>query len=237
MAIRYKGFHFQTKLLAHWAVFFELAGWEWQPASAAVGNWLPDFKVQFDCGHSECTGSHSLLISVLAVDDLATLQRHPALAHPYHVQDDSGYQADAGALFGNSPMVTYWEMSHGAGGGADNVPFWVSNADQLWSEAYGILHSLQPGLSLFAQRCLESDYVFKSWSTSMSPHFLVDNVTTPRHEKGRVYQALSFSNGGVFNASWKLDGSDMKITEVSKLALEFLPESEEGAFSLEFHPA
>ncbi|WP_202602934.1 hypothetical protein [Pseudomonas protegens] len=237
MVVQYKGFDFKTKLLAQWAVFFELAGWEWQPTPSAVGNWLPDFRVRFDCGHSECSGSHSLLVSVLAIDDLATVQGHPALEYRYHVQDESGYRADAGALFGNSPMVTHWEMSHGAGGGVENVPSWVSNFAQLWSEAHGFLHTLQPGLSLFAKRCLESDYVCKSWSTSMSPYFLLDNVTTPRHEEGRVYQALSFSNGGVFKASWKLDGSDMKVAECSKLVIEFLPENEESTFSLEFRPA
>ncbi|WP_409268769.1 hypothetical protein [Pseudomonas sp. KCJK9044] len=237
MAIRYKGFDFQTKLLAQWAVFFELAGWEWQPTPSTVGNWLPDFRVQFDCGHSECSGSHSLLVSVLAVDDPQKVQGHPAMQYRYHVRDDSGFHADAGALFGNSPSASHWEMAHGAGGGLESVPSWVSNAHQLWSKAHNILSSLQPGLSLFAQRCLESDYVCKSWSTKMSPHFLLDNVTTPTQIDGRVHQSLSFSNGGIFKASWKIDGTDLKIIELSKLALEFLPDTEEGTYSLEFSPA
>ncbi|AZC95869.1 hypothetical protein [Pseudomonas chlororaphis] len=236
MAIRYKGFDYQTKLMAQWAVFFELAGWESQPASVAVGNWMPDFEVGFECSHSECSGSHSLFVSVLAIDDIETIQGYPALEHVYGVQNNSGVRADAGAVFGNSPLVTTWCMAHGNGSGVESVPSWVTNADQLWSKAHAILHSLHPGLSLFAQRCLGSEYVCKSWSTKMSPHFLLDNVTTPTHSEGRVHQALSFSNGGVFKASWKPDGTDMKVIELSNLALDFLPGSEEGTYSLEFSP-
>lgn len=43
--------------------------------------------------------------------------------------------ADASAAFGNNPDVTYWEMSHGAGGGVYHVNEWVHNADDLWKQA------------------------------------------------------------------------------------------------------
>ncbi len=44
--------------------------------------------------------------------------------------------ADASAAFGINPDVTYWQMSHGAGGGEENIRNWTpTNAHQLWKQA------------------------------------------------------------------------------------------------------
>lgn len=45
------------------------------------------------------------------------------------------YLADASAFFGDDWSVTYWQMSHGAGGGEEAVENWVQNADSLWEMA------------------------------------------------------------------------------------------------------
>lgn len=97
--------------------------------------------------------------------------------------------------------------------------------------------ALQPGLDSLAERYLQSDYVLKSWSTSLSPHFLINHVSTPVDDAGRVYQVFEFSNEGFLKASWKPDGSDMQVIELSNLSLSFIPGEEEGTFSLEFFPA
>lgn len=67
MSFVYDGLEFATRLQAHWAAFFDLAGWQWWSNPAAIGDWKPDFKVRFECGHSECRGHHTLLVSVLPV--------------------------------------------------------------------------------------------------------------------------------------------------------------------------
>lgn len=135
----YNGLEFETELLAQWAAFFDLAGWEWDRGVAPVDSWKPDYKVCFPCTHSECAGSHTIYVSVLPVSTLNNVKGHPALAWAYSVQNSRGERvADAGALFGNSPQATAWEMSHGAGGGTENIYNWADNASRLWVEA-GIL--------------------------------------------------------------------------------------------------
>jgi len=136
MSVIYNGLTFDTSLLAQWAAFFDLAGWQWSTSVAPVENWKPDFRATFDCGHSECGGSHTILISVLPVDSLDEIQGHPALSHRYSVDTPTKQHiADAGALFGSSPQTTIWEMSHGAGGGIENVNSWVNDGDKLWKQA------------------------------------------------------------------------------------------------------
>ena len=83
---------------------------------------------------------------------------------------------------------------------------------------------------------LESEYAFKSWSSRMSPDFLVGDISNPVREGNRAVQTLEFSNGGVFKASWKPDGTDMQIIEISKLSLNFIPGEEERTFSIEISP-
>ena len=72
----------------------------------------------------------------LAVTDLATVSGHPALAHFYGVQGDSGTSiAYAGAVFGSTPHATRWQMAHGAGGGIEDVTRWIDDAERVWARA------------------------------------------------------------------------------------------------------
>ncbi|WP_397452107.1 hypothetical protein [Pseudomonas sp. NA-150] len=132
----YDGLAFPTQLHAQWAAFFNLAGWTWAANPASVADWVPDFRVSFDCGHSECSGNHTILISVLPVTNIDGVLGHPALKHCYLVEDQQGrWLADAGAVFGSTPSATRWEMSHGAGGGTEEVGNWVDNPSSLWIQA------------------------------------------------------------------------------------------------------
>ena len=136
MAAIYDGLEFRTALEAHWAAFFDLAGWNWWYHPAAIGDWKPDFRVRFPCGHSECGGHHTLLVSVIPATDLHSLKDHPSLRHAYgNGAQGERIPADAGALFGANPAATTWEMAHGAGGGVDTVAHWVDQAPQLWLRA------------------------------------------------------------------------------------------------------
>ncbi|WP_338925033.1 hypothetical protein V0M98_39140 (plasmid) [Pseudomonas silesiensis] len=140
MSLSYNGLEFETELLAQWAAFFDLAGWDWDRGIVAVENWKPDYKVCFPCGHSECSGSHTLFVSVLPVENIDEVEGHPALEHIYEIKDESGcWLANAGALFGNTPDVTRWEMAHGSGGGVDTVKIWVEDANQLWIKARSLV--------------------------------------------------------------------------------------------------
>ncbi|GAA3565804.1 hypothetical protein [Marinobacter xestospongiae] len=140
MSAIYDSLEFETPLLAKWAAFFDLAGWKWDKAPAAIGNWKPDFRVTFICNHSECGGSHTILVSVLDVDRIESVKGHPAMTQGFSTPGENGsFVADAGALFGSSPNVTYWEMAHGAGGGQEEVSRWVADAAQLWDQAKGLI--------------------------------------------------------------------------------------------------
>ena len=132
MAGIYNGIQFRTRLEAVWAAFFDLAGWQWSPNPVSIEDWKPDFKVTFECGHSECNGSHTLLISVLPVKSLEKLAGHPALSYQFTVPNSD---ADGGALFGDNPAATEWVIAHGAGGGSEDLYFRVANADVLWKQA------------------------------------------------------------------------------------------------------
>lgn len=134
----YDGLLFKTSLEAQWAAFFDLAKWEWRANPSPVGDWSPDFKVQFSCNHSECGGLHSLLVSIVPVDKIEDAGRHPALAQFYQIQGSGSEHhkgVDAGAVFGTSPSVSQFQMSHGAGGGSFDVRYWVDDSDALWSKA------------------------------------------------------------------------------------------------------
>lgn len=137
MAAIYDGMEFRTALEARWAAFFDLADWTWRCNPAAVDDWKPDFEVTFPCSHSECNGSHTLLVSILPVADLAGVHGHPALHYSYfrNNESDKHIDADAGALFGTHPSATTWEMAHGAGGGTDSVPGWRHDSERLWAAA------------------------------------------------------------------------------------------------------
>jgi hypothetical protein len=142
MTSTYNGLEFRTQLEARWAAFFDLAGWEWRINPVSVGDWSPDFRVSFPCEHSECGGSHTLLVAVLPLSSIEEFKSHPCLTHIYGIGDaykGSGVSVDAGAAFGISPKVTTWEFSHGAGGGRFEVDFFVPHADALWSKTEALV--------------------------------------------------------------------------------------------------
>lgn len=144
MAAIYNGLQFRTQLEARWAAFFDLAGWEWHVNPVPVDNWSPDFRVTFRCNHSECGGSHTLLVAVLPLSKREDFKTHPSLRHFYgngirEAYEDLGVSVDAGAAFGTSPAATIWEMSHGSGGGTEEVNSWVADANFLWAKAEGLV--------------------------------------------------------------------------------------------------
>lgn len=143
MAAAYKNLAFDTHLLAQWAAFFDIAGWRWSREVAAVGNWIPDYQITFDCEHSECGSSHIILVSVFPFNDISTVLGHPALKYSYGIKGANGKNiADAGAIFGSDYHATCWEMSHGAGGGIETVANWVDNSEEVWREAGSLVHAL-----------------------------------------------------------------------------------------------
>jgi hypothetical protein len=113
-------------LKLQWARFFALVGWEWK-LSPRPGF---DFKVTFPCGHSECHGSHTLLVRVVE-------RTRDALAksHSKKFSADQTYTEPHPALFGDGPENTFWQMAHGAGGGVEAVAQWVPNASAIWEKA------------------------------------------------------------------------------------------------------
>jgi len=142
MAATYNGLQFRTRLEAQWAAFFDLAKWDWRVNPAPVGDWAPDFRVTFPCNHSECGGSHTVLVAVLPLAHRDDFKGHPSLLHFYGVHEAHkeeyrrhGVSIDAGAVFGASPRASTWEMSHGSGGGTESVVDWVDHPDSLWSQA------------------------------------------------------------------------------------------------------
>jgi hypothetical protein len=113
-------------LKLQWARFFTLVGWEWK-LSQRLGF---DLVVTFPCKHSECGGSHTLLVRVVE-------RSHAALAksHSKKFSADTMYSEPHPALFGDGPENTFWQMPHGAGGGTETVAQWVSGASEVWAKA------------------------------------------------------------------------------------------------------
>lgn len=132
----YAGVLFRSRLEARWAAFFDLAGWKWEYEPLDLRNWTPDFMVTFPCRHSDCDGSHTLLVEVKPYFHLGDFKGHPCLNYDYG-RDAWGAEipADASAAFGINPGVTNWVMGHGSGGGDECVENWVENAPALWVEA------------------------------------------------------------------------------------------------------
>ena len=116
------------RLKLRWARFFTTVGWDWRLSSQPGF----DFKVTIPCTHSECGGSHVLLVQVAE-------QERDALAASYHKRftSDEVWSEPHPALFGDGPQNTHWEMPHGAGGGTVDVTHWVHGADRIWRESAG----------------------------------------------------------------------------------------------------
>ncbi len=143
MTAVYNGLLFDTELDAIWAAFFDLAGWQWWYNPVSVGNWKPNFKVKFPCKHSECNGSHTLMVAIIPEKDISSWRHHPSLSYSYGVTDNNNkYIADSGALFGIGPFSTKWEMAHGSGGGIEDVTNWVNDANKLWKNAVVLIDTV-----------------------------------------------------------------------------------------------
>lgn len=141
----YGGIWFRSRLEAHWACFFDLAEWKWEYEPIDLVDWTPTFRVEFPCGHSECPTSHVLLVDVQPYSDIASFAGHRCLDFAYGecrmpTGKAESIPADASAAFGINPDVTYWEMSHGAGGGVERIQEWIhADVNDLWNTAGNIL--------------------------------------------------------------------------------------------------
>ena len=141
----YNGVQFRSRLEAQWACFFDQAKWNWDYEPMDLLGWTPTFRVEFPCGHSECSDSHVLLIEVQPFDDIAAFAGHRCMDFAFGASlkpngEEETIPADASAAFGINPDVTYWQMSHGAGGGEENIRNWTpTNAHQLWKQAGNII--------------------------------------------------------------------------------------------------
>ncbi len=96
--------------------------------------------MEFPCGHTECSDTHVLLIDVQPFDDIASFAGHRCMDFAFGAShkpngEEETIPADASAAFGINPDVTYWQMSHGAGGGEENIRNWTpTNAHELWKQ-------------------------------------------------------------------------------------------------------
>ena len=86
------------------------------------------------------TDSHSVRRGVgvqlgAAVDSIEKFKGHPAFRSSQDYGVDGPGGCDGWAILGNGPSVTQWCMSHGAGGGTENVTAWVDDAEELWVRA------------------------------------------------------------------------------------------------------
>lgn len=111
-----------------WARFLSLAKLEWSVSS------VPGFDINLTipCSHSECSGSHQLLVRIEAGSPPDLRKRFSEL-----FTMDEVYGTPTPAIFGVDPEQTYWQMSHGAGGGDFDLAFWVSDWKTLWRQAEG----------------------------------------------------------------------------------------------------
>lgn len=131
---KYNGVQFRSRLEARWAVFFDLAGWKWEYEPLDLKGWSPDFRITIPCTHSECNGSHTLLVEVKPYFSLDDFKGHPCMDYPFG--GDEEIPADAAACFGIGPGVTQWQMVHGAGGGQYSVISWgMRDYGDMWLKA------------------------------------------------------------------------------------------------------
>lgn len=133
---RYKDVLFRSRLEARWAAFFDLCGWEWEYEPIDLYGWTPDFRITFPCGHSECNGSHTLLVEVKPYYDLKEFKGHPCMKYEFGTWGDEIIPADGSAAFGANPIVTYFTIVHGCGGGVFRIVFFLNRGwEKLWRMA------------------------------------------------------------------------------------------------------
>lgn len=119
-----------VKLGLVWARFFSLLGWRWR-VSKAPGF---DLNLTIPCGHSECSGSHELLVRI----DNGAREYFEKLHGELFTLDET-WASPSPAIFGTTPEHTFWVMSHGSGGGEFEISFFVPDWKTLWTRAGGLL--------------------------------------------------------------------------------------------------
>jgi hypothetical protein len=139
----YSGVQFRSRLEARYAAFFDLALWDWEYEPIDLPGWSPDFRVEFPCGHSECSNTHVLLVEIKPYHTMGEFDGHPCLDYEFGgYPGDKQIPADASAAFGNNPRISQWCMAHGAGGGFETLENgWVRTGDvqELWKKAGNIV--------------------------------------------------------------------------------------------------
>jgi hypothetical protein len=137
----YNGVQYRSRLEARWAAFFDLIGWKHEYEPIDLPGWSPDFRVVFPCGHSECSGSHTLLVEVKPYFRLEQFKGHPSCDY---IGCGLGHKwtpdlCCSAAQFGANPEVTFWSMGHGSGGGDFCLIDWENfhsfGYSRLWAEA------------------------------------------------------------------------------------------------------
>ena len=135
----YNGVQYRSRLEARWAAFFDLAGWDHEYEPIDLHGWSPDFRVEFPCSHSECSGSHVLLVEVKPFFEQKQFWGLQCLKYPFgRGPNGEEIPAHASAAFGANTSITEWEMAHGSGGGSECVEFWVPEHKGLWKRAGNI---------------------------------------------------------------------------------------------------
>lgn len=137
----YGGVNFRSRLEARWAAFFDLVGWKWEYEPIDLNGWVPDFRVQWECGHSECNGSHSLLVEIKPYRNIKDFEGHPCM---HYIGCGLGaceeIDEDSSAAFGINPSVIYFGLAHGAGGGEEtDIRMWASDIEENWNKAGNIV--------------------------------------------------------------------------------------------------
>jgi hypothetical protein len=166
---KYNGVQYRSRLEARWAAFFDLIEWKHEYEPIDLPGWVPDFRVEWACGHSECDGSHVLLAEVKPYYSIKEFDGHPCMKYTYGIDysnvpfmpSDNTWgdlmwraynkkrreafekfsikiPADSSAAFGINPGVSFWGMSHGAGGGDECIENWVPDWSSPWKEAGNI---------------------------------------------------------------------------------------------------
>jgi hypothetical protein len=93
-----------------------------------------DLNLTIPCLHSECSGSHELLIRMDEGQREYFKKLHDGL---FDVEEAWGTPSPA--IFGRNPEDTFWTMAHGAGGGEESLDQWIPDWKTLWVRAGGAL--------------------------------------------------------------------------------------------------
>lgn len=143
----YGAVRFRSRLEARWAAFFDLQGWRWEYEPLDLLGWTPDFRVWLPCQHSECNAHHVLLCEVKPHDRIEAFHGHPCLKYAYGGwSDDDTIPADSSAALGTHPDVSWFEISHGHGGGVYRISDWADGHERRWREAGNRVQWRPPGV-------------------------------------------------------------------------------------------